>query len=424
MVYLSHIAAALLLFQFYIGAAGSDLEQADATDKACMLQTVAMQQPLSSSKLDHFDKDYIRDGEDPLKVAAKKKAEEEAAKRREAEAKRKMEEQEALKKAEEETAKKRAEEVAEQKKKEAEAAKKKNEEETETQTEKEEAANRRAKEDADRKREEEKMKQRKAEQESQKRKELEAAAREEDAKRMEEAEKAKKGAAAEVEKNRKEALAAKKIAEEAAQKVANKTAAEKRRKEEEAANQTAAAKLEQKRKENEAASKAAADELKKKRAAEEAANKTAAAEAQKKEANKKGETIQHEIELPVNTSSTRKDKLVLTLINVLMVPAYCGVDRCYMGETTTGLIKALTFSGLGFWGIIDFLVILVNSLQSGASIHSFGFNADFDNVEPAFYAACIHLILIVLCCICSLAAAMLGVFGDLPGLHDKTFEVK
>jgi len=201
--------------------------------------------------------------------------------------------------------------------------------------------------------------------------------------------------------------------------VANKTAAEKRRKEEEAANQTAAAKLEQKRKENEAASKAAADELKKKRAAEEAANKTAAAEA-----NKKGETIQHEIELPVNTSSTRKDKLVLTLINVLMVPAYCGVDRCYMGETTTGLIKALTFSGLGFWGIIDFLVILVNSLQSGASIHSFGFNADFDNVEPAFYAACIHLILIVLCCICSLAAAMLGVFGDLPGLHDKTFEVK
>lgn len=282
------------------------------------------------------------------------------------------------------------------------------------------------------------MKQRKAEQESQKRKELEAAAREEDARRMEEAEKAKKDAAAEVEKNRKEALAAKKIAEGAAQKaaadelkkkreqqkVANKTAAEKRRKEEEAANQTAAAKLEQKRKENEAASKAAADELKKKRAAEVAANKTAAAEAQKKEANKKGETIQHEIELPVNTSSTRKDKLVLTLINVLMVPAYCGVDRCYMGETTTGLIKALTFSGLGFWGIIDFLVILVNSLQSGASIHSFGFNADFDNVEPAFYAACIHLILIVLCCICSLAAAMLGVFGDLPGLHDKTFEVK
>jgi TM2 domain-containing membrane protein YozV len=83
-----------------------------------------------------------------------------------------------------------------------------------------------------------------------------------------------------------------------------------------------------------------------------------------------------------------KSKVTLSVIFVLGL-GICGIDRCFMGQMMLGTCKALTLGGLGFWALVDSIVILVNCLQKEASIDMVGFKATFPKkeIETAFTIA-------------------------------------
>lgn len=41
-----------------------------------------------------------------------------------------------------------------------------------------------------------------------------------------------------------------------------------------------------------------------------------------------------------------------------------GVDRFYLGYTGLGIVKLLTFGGLGIWALIDFIMIALRKVTS------------------------------------------------------------
>lgn len=55
-----------------------------------------------------------------------------------------------------------------------------------------------------------------------------------------------------------------------------------------------------------------------------------------------------------------KDWIVAVLISVIL--GGLGIDRFYLGHTTTGVLKLVTFAGLGFWWIIDIFLIATRKL--------------------------------------------------------------
>lgn len=59
-------------------------------------------------------------------------------------------------------------------------------------------------------------------------------------------------------------------------------------------------------------------------------------------------------------SSGPKDWLTAVLLSFFI--GSLGVDRFYMGYTTLGIIKLVTFGGCGIWTLIDFIMIVMNTL--------------------------------------------------------------
>ena len=116
---------------------------------------------------------------------------------------------------------------------------------------------------------------------------------------------------------------------------------------------------------------------------------------------------QAQVELVMSEPQT-KDKLVLSLLELFFIVAFFGVDRCFMGQICLGIVKGITFGGLGVWATIDWFVVIINCLRSEENISFFGFRADFyaNTVHPAYLAAligaCIYLVKLGLCaCCCS-----------------------
>ncbi len=42
---------------------------------------------------------------------------------------------------------------------------------------------------------------------------------------------------------------------------------------------------------------------------------------------------------------------------------YLGIDRFYMGKVGTGILKLITFGGLGIWYIIDIVLIATGDMR-------------------------------------------------------------
>lgn len=38
---------------------------------------------------------------------------------------------------------------------------------------------------------------------------------------------------------------------------------------------------------------------------------------------------------------------------------YLGIDRFYLGKIGTGVLKLVTFGGLGLWAVVDLLIVLL-----------------------------------------------------------------
>ncbi len=56
-----------------------------------------------------------------------------------------------------------------------------------------------------------------------------------------------------------------------------------------------------------------------------------------------------------------KSKTTAIILSVLL--GGLGVDRFYLGYTLLGVLKLLTFGGLGIWSLIDFILIVTGNLK-------------------------------------------------------------
>lgn len=67
----------------------------------------------------------------------------------------------------------------------------------------------------------------------------------------------------------------------------------------------------------------------------------------------------------VNGVATQRKEFLTTALLSLFV-GYLGVDRFYLGKVGTGILKLITFGGLGVWYLIDLILILTGSMKDKA----------------------------------------------------------
>lgn len=83
---------------------------------------------------------------------------------------------------------------------------------------------------------------------------------------------------------------------------------------------------------------------------------------QKKKVQSTGKNIQGKKPVNISTSvqqpvSEKKDKKWIVALLLSIFLGNLGVDRFYMGYIGTGILKLITFGGLGIWWLIDLILI-------------------------------------------------------------------
>lgn len=86
-----------------------------------------------------------------------------------------------------------------------------------------------------------------------------------------------------------------------------------------------------------------------------------------------------------------KSKVVLIIISFLGL-GVLGIDRIYAGQIGLGVLKLLTFGGLGIWAFIDWIFVLINAISKSES-GLFGITRWSDNVNESFNVTLICILI-------------------------------
>ncbi len=67
-------------------------------------------------------------------------------------------------------------------------------------------------------------------------------------------------------------------------------------------------------------------------------------------------------------TSTQPDTSYVTATYFSLFLGFLGVDRFYMGQVFLGIVKLITFGGLGIWWLIDFIWIALGNAKNKAGV--------------------------------------------------------
>lgn len=115
---------------------------------------------------------------------------------------------------------------------------------------------------------------------------------------------------------------------------------------------------------------------------------------------------EEELEDNPDQPKPKKSKVILMILEMVPLCGPLGIDRFYLGATHTAIAKLIVcictclVGGL-VWGLLDAIIVIINSLTRQSSIDSLGMVAEFseDEVEPAHTLAVIGVVVqIFFCC--------------------------
>ena len=123
----------------------------------------------------------------------------------------------------------------------------------------------------------------------------------------------------------------------------------------------------------------------------------------------------------LHTKKTPRQRHFLSLFFLSFMWGMFGVDRFYMGLIETGILKLITFGGLGLWALTDFIIIMTGTFRDkqGRVAAQFDEYKQFANKTVFWFSVVIGLIVLL-----SGVVLILGVFqfmtafqdGSIPGL--------
>ena len=69
--------------------------------------------------------------------------------------------------------------------------------------------------------------------------------------------------------------------------------------------------------------------------------------------------------MPMQPMQSDKNWVAVLLLGLLGIFGIAGIDRFYTGSILLGILKLITFGGLGLWTIIDVVLVVTGSYKDG-----------------------------------------------------------